>query len=53
VRGVVFRGLADDDTRRQACDDGEGESHPVLDAQEIQDAESSDGNEQGTDVGSL
>ena len=51
MRGVILGSLTDDDTSHQAGNDRAGKSDPVLDAQEIQDAESSNGNEDSTDVG--
>ena len=50
LRRIVFRCLANDDTRGETADDGEGQSEPVFNAQQIENDEGGDGNERGTDV---
>ena len=50
MRGVVLCSLSDDDTCCQTGDDGERETNPVLDTQEIEYAEGGNGDEHGADV---
>ena len=50
VGGVVLRSLSDDDACGKTADDAERKAQPVFETQEIQDAESGNGDEHGADV---
>ena len=50
VRGVVLGGLSDHDASHEARDDREGEPHPVLDAQQIEDTEGGQGDQQRAEI---
>ena len=51
MRSVIFGSLTDDDTGGKTRNDGEGETQPVFDTQQVEDGEGGNGDEDGTDVG--
>ena len=50
VRGVILGGLPDDDAGQESRDDRERQSDPVLDSQQIEDAERRAGDQQRTEI---
>ena len=50
MRCVIFSSLSDDDTCSQTADDGERQSHPVLNAEEIEDSEGRSGNQDSRNI---
>lgn len=52
LRGIVLSCLTNDDAGDQSADDGERQSEPVLDAQQVKDGKCGDGDEHGAYVGS-
>ena len=50
MRSVILGGLTYDDACCQAGDDGERQSEPVVDAEQVKDGEGGHGDEQGRDI---